>query len=319
MNVVKCKNGHFFDGDAYAQCPHCGESVGAGASAPVSTQGKSDRKKFGWGKKGDTPAGSDARPTEGIWNGGKTPTDVLDKSAAGVHKQQGEPVKKDKTLDFWQISSQGGSGVAVEVSDGKVVSTGEKKKAPASAVDEADGDNEAAATTDTVDAVDAPLVDNQEDTLRAAVKKASANSAGKTMSYFSAATAGNETSNSPQVSSDPVVGWLVCVGGNYFGQSFTIGAGKNSIGRNDDNRIVLSMDNSVSRSKHALITYEPKKRNFYLQPGDSSGLTYLNDEYIDESKKLQAKDIIELGESKFIFVPLCDETFTWEDYIRKEQ
>ncbi len=319
MNVVKCKNGHFFDGDAYTQCPHCGEFVGAGSSTPVSTQGKSERKKFGWGKKDDKPAGSDARPTEGIWNGGRTPTDVLDQSAGGVQEQQGGPVKKDKTLDFWQTSSsQSGGGVAVEVSDGKVVPADEKKKS-AVVIDEADDDDDdSVVITDTVDVVDSAIDDSQGESLRAAVKKASANSAGKTMSYFSAATGGNETANAPQVSSDPVVGWLVCIGGKHFGQSFIIGAGKNSIGRNDDNRIVLSMDNSVSRSKHALITYEPKKRNFYLQPGDSSGLTYLNDDYIDESKKLKAKDIIELGESKFIFIPLCDETFTWEDYMRKE-
>ena len=67
-----------------------------------------------------------------------------------------------------------------------------------------------------------------------------------------------------------------------------------------------------------MITFEPKKRFFYLQPGDSSGLTYLNDDYIDESKKLKPKDIIELGDSKFLFVPLCDETFSWEEYLPKE-
>ncbi len=310
INVVKCKHGHFFDGDAYTQCPHCGESVGAGSSTPVSTQGKSERKKFGRGKKDDKPAGSDVRPTEGIWNGGRTPTDVLDQSTGGVQEQQG----KDKTLDFWQTSSsQSGGGVAVEVSDGK-----DEEKKPAVVIDEVDDDDDSVVATDTVDVVDSATDDSQGESLRATVEKASANSAGKTMSYFSAATGGNETVNTPQVSSDPVVGWLVCIVGKHFGQSFIIGTGNNSIGRNDDNRIVLSMDNRVSRSKHALITYEPKKRNFYLKPGDSSGLTYLNDDYIDESKKLKAKDIIKLGESKFIFVPLCDETFTWEDYMRNE-
>ena len=28
MNVIRCKNGHFFDGDAYDVCPHCGENTG---------------------------------------------------------------------------------------------------------------------------------------------------------------------------------------------------------------------------------------------------------------------------------------------------
>jgi uncharacterized Zn ribbon protein len=24
MNLVRCDNGHFYDNDQYAQCPHCG-------------------------------------------------------------------------------------------------------------------------------------------------------------------------------------------------------------------------------------------------------------------------------------------------------
>jgi len=117
--------------------------------------------------------------------------------------------------------------------------------------------------------------------------------------------------------SEPVVGWLVCVGGCHFGECFNIYAGKNSIGRSEENRIVISNDNSISRIKHALIVYEPKKRNFYLQPGDSSGLTYLNDDYITDSHKLATQDMIELGDSKFMFVPLCGETFSWEEHMPK--
>ena len=146
------------------------------------------------------------------------------------------------------------------------------------------------------------------------------------MSYFSSASAAAvsgpsapaaqaATDNAP---ADPVVGWIVCIKGKHFCESFAIFAGKNSIGRNGSNRIVLGKENSVSREKHALIVYEPKKRKFYLQPGDSSGLTYLNDDYITESKLMNARDIVELGDGRFMFVPLCDESFTWEDYIAKE-
>lgn len=27
MNVVKCKNGHFFDADTYEICPHCKDVI----------------------------------------------------------------------------------------------------------------------------------------------------------------------------------------------------------------------------------------------------------------------------------------------------
>lgn len=110
---------------------------------------------------------------------------------------------------------------------------------------------------------------------------------------------------------DPVVGWIVCVGGAHWGESFSIGAGKNSIGRNSSNRIVLSRETSVSREKHAFIIYEPKKMNFFVQPGDSSGLTYLNDEYITDTQPISSGDIIELGDSQFMFVPLCGPDFSW--------
>ncbi len=79
--------------------------------------------------------------------------------------------------------------------------------------------------------------------------------------------------------------------------------------------MVLSKDPAISREKHAFITFEPKFRQFYLRPGDSSGLTYLNGQYIYETKTLAAKDVIEIGNSKFYFLPLCGEDFGWEEYL----
>lgn len=31
MNLVKCKNGHFYDADSFRECPHCGGGAGNGA------------------------------------------------------------------------------------------------------------------------------------------------------------------------------------------------------------------------------------------------------------------------------------------------
>ena len=160
---------------------------------------------------------------------------------------------------------------------------------------------------------------SSESSLAEAVKMASANSTGKTLSYFSALTgdeSGNETGSSKPAVVDPVVGWLICIRGAHLGESFTIYAGANSIGRDRSNRIILSREGSVSRSKHAIITYEPKHRKFYIKPGESSGLTYINDEYITESRLISAKDVIELGDSKFLLIPLCGDEFTWEEYIK---
>ena len=89
------------------------------------------------------------------------------------------------------------------------------------------------------------------------------------------------------------------------------------MGRNPDNRIVFAKDGQISREKHAFIMYEPKKHEFFIQSGDSSGLTYVNNENIIGAKKIDAYDIIELGGSQFIFIPLCCDRFSWENYLGK--
>ncbi|MBQ3865221.1 MAG: hypothetical protein II781_05215, partial [Clostridia bacterium] len=160
--------------------------------------------------------------------------------------------------------------------------------------------------------------------LQQMVQQASANEEGKTMSYFStvasakAAQAGAESVQAAPAGSgpaDPVVGWLVCVKGANFGRSYSICAGRNSIGRGQDNRICIAGDMSISRQKQAFLIYEPRHKDFFLAPGEASGLTYLNGEYLSEMKKLSASDKIDMGEATFLFVPLCGEEFSWEDYL----
>ncbi|MBR5949288.1 MAG: FHA domain-containing protein [Clostridia bacterium] len=155
--------------------------------------------------------------------------------------------------------------------------------------------------------------------LKDIVQQASANEEGKTMSFFTAKTASTEQPKTEKPDNKPqtelIVGWLVCVKGDHFGMSFTLSAGMNSIGRNSNNKIALYKSNTVSRDKHALLTYEPRQRAFYVKPGDSSGLTYINGEYVTEMRTMKARDIIELGNNSLMLIPLCDETFTWEDYI----
>lgn len=156
--------------------------------------------------------------------------------------------------------------------------------------------------------------DEPEGRLQDAVKKAVSSDDGKTVGFFGIGAEKNEA----PIDSEPVVGWLVCVKGKHFGESFNIFAGRNAVGRSDSNKIVLAKDTSVSRNKHVWLTYEPKKREFFIQPGEGSGLSYLNGENVMESMKLQAKDVLEFGSGRYILIPLCGEDFTWEDYMDKE-
>jgi len=115
----------------------------------------------------------------------------------------------------------------------------------------------------------------------------------------------------------PVVGWLVCVSGEYFGQSFNIKSGQNFIGRALTMDIPLAKDTSVSRNKHAIITYDPQNRVFFIQPGESSGLTYHKGKLLLAYQPLNSHEEIKVGNSEFIFIPCCGEKFKWEDYIQQ--
>ena len=110
----------------------------------------------------------------------------------------------------------------------------------------------------------------------------------------------------------PVVGWLVCVEGPDRGQDYRIHMEKNFIGRSPAMDISIVNDDSISRDKHATITYDPKKHVFWLLPGESSGLVYLNDTLVNTPMELKADDVIEMGKSKLVLVPFASEKFQWQ-------
>lgn len=116
---------------------------------------------------------------------------------------------------------------------------------------------------------------------------------------------------------EPVVGWLVCIEGEEQGKSYNLKDGRNFIGRSAQMDIVLK-DNTVSRDKHAVILYEPKKREFLAQPGESRELFYLNDEVVLGFVKLKVNDVIQIGNTKLMFIPFCSEAFCWDD-VKKEK
>lgn len=110
-----------------------------------------------------------------------------------------------------------------------------------------------------------------------------------------------------------VVGWLVCIKGENKGASYNLYTGKNFIGRNNDNDIILK-DKTVSRQRHGNIVYEPKAGMFLAAPSESRELYYLNDQVVLSQMALTPYDIISLGESELLFIPLVGHEFSWDDY-----
>lgn len=129
----------------------------------------------------------------------------------------------------------------------------------------------------------------------------------KTVSYY-AGTLGAE----------PVVGWLTCIEGGHYGESFPLKSGRNFIGRNVDMDVVLSGDMSVSRERHAVVIYEPRAKCFIAQAGDSRELFYLNDNVVLNNEMMKNYDILSIGDEKLIFVALCGPQFCWEDTKKEE-
>ena len=111
---------------------------------------------------------------------------------------------------------------------------------------------------------------------------------------------------------EPVVGWLTCIKGKHFGKSFSLHSGRNYIGRDRTNDVVLEYDLSVSRSRHAAVVYDPRGKCFIAQPGESRELFYLNDRIQLSNMMLNAYDVLSIGNEDLLFVPMCGERFCWE-------
>jgi hypothetical protein len=218
-NLVRCEKGHFYDGDKFAECPHCKNLSPAGKTTGADTDSANNIKTVGL----------------------DTQEDVKSSVTVSGFCETTEPW----TADMKKNSKKGNTPY--------------------------DGE--------------------------------------KTVGYYFA-----------EIKTEPVVGWLVCIGGATLGVSYQLKSGKNFIGRSEaENDIVIKNDMSVSRVKHAIIVYDPKSKRFLAQPGLSSELFYLNDEVVLQAAPMEARDILQIGETKLMFIPLCGPEFTWEDYIEKEK
>ena len=109
----------------------------------------------------------------------------------------------------------------------------------------------------------------------------------------------------------PVVGWLVCTDGVNKGTDYRLHQGRNFIGRSPEMDVCILGDNTVSRSSHAIVVYDPRSNVYLAQPGSSKELFYVNDKLVLNPIELKAMDLLNIGDTKLMFVPLCGEQFHW--------
>ena len=110
---------------------------------------------------------------------------------------------------------------------------------------------------------------------------------------------------------DPVVGYCIVADGPMRGMDFRLHSGRNFIGRSAEMDITLADDETVSREGHAVISYDERSNRFHISPGVGRGIAYLNGNEVAGSEELAAYDLIEVGSTKLIFLPLCGERFLW--------
>ena len=321
MNIVQCSKSsdHWFDRDLNQHCPLCGAlalgETGVGKIIPSIQPSTIPQSKYGGDEK-----------TEDFWNV-STSTPVSRSDATVDNSQRGQGPGPAAYHDF-SMNSQPPAKEEPQFDPAQNAS--HVLYGPPPTLIETLSEAELPDTEALV-----PPASSLQETVQASVADS-----GKTMGYFEemmvsvtgqAGTASSSQGSEEGVySSDkqnaspspiympttPVVGWLVAVSGPHFGQSFPLTDGRNSIGRESENQVILSRDKTVSRIRQALLIYDPLHSQFYVQPGsESSQLAYLNGKMLKGIEDLKEKDIVMVGKTKLLFVPLCGENFSWEDYI----
>lgn len=111
----------------------------------------------------------------------------------------------------------------------------------------------------------------------------------------------------------PVVGWLVAIEGPARGTDYKICPGYNFIGRDEHMDICIKGDLKISRNKAAVIGYEPEERLFLFGPSEGKSFVKVNGKAVLGQTEIQDRDIIRIGSTKLLFIPLCDERFNWDE------
>ncbi len=116
---------------------------------------------------------------------------------------------------------------------------------------------------------------------------------------------------------DPVVGWLVVVGGSGLGAFRPIFEGNNTIGRARTQRIAIDFgDETISGEEQAYIRYDSADRSFLFVPNLSkTNVVSINNRKPTAAVALQPMDVITMGRTQLAFIPFCGADFDWSELM----
>jgi hypothetical protein len=120
---------------------------------------------------------------------------------------------------------------------------------------------------------------------------------------------------------DPVVGWLVVVGGPGLGAFRPVYEGNNAIGRGASQRIPIDFgDDAVSAEEQAYIRYDSTDRSFLFVPNlAKTNIVAVNNKRPTGAVRLEAMDMITMGRTQLAFVPFCGEEFDWSELAELQE
>ena len=114
---------------------------------------------------------------------------------------------------------------------------------------------------------------------------------------------------------DPVVGFLVVVGGPGLGAYRPVFEGNNTLGRASSNRVPLDFgDDAISAEAQAYIRYDSNDRSFLFVPNlAKTNVVSVNDKKPTGAVELKPMDVITLGRTQVAFVAFCGAEFDWSE------
>ena len=105
------------------------------------------------------------------------------------------------------------------------------------------------------------------------------------------------------------VGMLVCIEGQMKGDAFLLKEGDNIIGRGSNMDVALTMEETISRQRHATIDYDETEGVFTLSYDTERNDVLVNGRKAKSGRTLADRDKIQLGECKLILIEAGD---IWE-------
>lgn len=105
--------------------------------------------------------------------------------------------------------------------------------------------------------------------------------------------------------------FLVCTDGPMTGASFVFQEDKAIVGRQKNYEISLFRDVSVSRDPHAVIHYYADSVRYTVSCGDEQKRVMVNGQFITGETDLKLYDVIGIGQTRLLFIPVCSDKFAW--------